>query len=356
MADSASRFQDPTLVGTRIRAQTANTIPADLPLERDFGEGTDYTITDHVRELHAKLTAPQSPRLALVMDRLVYHLHAFAREVGLTHAEWAAAVELIGRAGKESTAGKDEVVLMSDCLGLSVLVDEMEHPRPKAATEGCEEGPFYTKSFPEVPSGSCISHPDTVGQPLFFEATVKNTKGEPIQGAKAEVWQSDGEGTYDVMYDTPPESGADDRARIIAEPNGYFSYRGVLPVAYPIPDDGPCGTMLRALGRHPHRASHLHFRLTAPGYDSLTTALYPSHSPFLGTDPVFATRLSLIGDLEQAEDVGKWKEWGFDEADVRKRGGKVWAWRFAFVLASKEEVELERQNRKADRITPNTKL
>jgi len=190
MPDTPSRFQDPTLVGARIRAQTAQSIPADLPLERDFGEGTPYTITDHVRALHSELTTPLSPRLAHVMDRLVLHLHAFARDVGLTHEEWAAAVQLIGNAGRASTPGRDEVVLLSDCLGLSVLVDEMAHPRPKSATEGCEEGPFYTKEFPEVPSGSAIYHPDTVGQPLFFEATVHNTKGEPIQGAKAEVVSS----------------------------------------------------------------------------------------------------------------------------------------------------------------------
>lgn len=193
-----SQFQDPILVGTRIRQQTAHTIPADLPLEFDFSENSNYTITDHVRELHAKLTTPRSPRLAFVIDRLVTHLHAFAREVQLTHAEWADAVALVERAGKESIGGKNEVVLLSDCLGLSVLVDEMEHPRPVGATEGCEEGPFYTKDFPEVPSGTSIAHADTAGQPLFFEATVKNLKGEGIPDAKVEVWQSDGNGTYDV--------------------------------------------------------------------------------------------------------------------------------------------------------------
>ncbi|KIJ67452.1 hypothetical protein HYDPIDRAFT_84331 [Hydnomerulius pinastri MD-312] len=349
MAPPPPKFQDPILVGTRIRQQTASTIPVDLPLEHEFRENSNYTITDHVRALHAALTPQRSPRLALIIDRLVVHLHAFAREVGLTHAEWVQAVELIGRAGKESTSGKDEVVLLSDSLGLSALVDELEHPRPKGCTESCEEGPFYTKEFPEFPSGSLISHPDTVGQPLFFEATVKDLKGQGIKGAKIEVWQSDGEGTYDapqVMYDSPHAAGADDRGRIIAEADGHFCYRGVLPVAYPIPDDGPCGDMLRALGRHPHRASHLHFHITAPGYDSLTTALYPSHSPFLGTDPVFATRKSLICQLEQVEEPSKWKAWGWSDQEVKKRGGKVWVWRYGFVLATENEVEQERARHK----------
>jgi hypothetical protein len=184
---TASQMRDPTYVGVRIRQQTATTIPPDLPLESDFREGSDYTITDHVRALHASLTPKRSPRLAFIVDRLVLHLHAFAREVGLTHAEWAEAVDLIGRAGKESTPGKDEVVLLSDCLGLSALVDELEHPRPAGCTESCEEGPFYTKVFPEVPSGVSISHPDTVGEPLVFSATINNLKGEGIVGAKAEV-------------------------------------------------------------------------------------------------------------------------------------------------------------------------
>lgn len=254
---STSDMRDPTRVGQRIREATAETIPQDLPLEQDFREGTDYTITNHVHELHARLTAPQNPRLGLLMDRLVLHLHTFAREVGLTHNEWLQAVDLIGRAGKESTAGKDEVVLLSDCLGLSALVDELQHPRPQGCTESCEEGPFYTKTFPEYPSGANLSHPDTVGQPLVFLASIKDLHGQGISGAKAEIvstralshmrytiplsdintflqWQSDGDGVYDVMYSHPHPAGVDDRGRIIAENDGSFWYRGVLPVAYPI--------------------------------------------------------------------------------------------------------------------------
>lgn len=251
---SSSDMRDPTRVGVKIRQATAEAIPQDLPLENDFREGTDYTITDHVRQLHARLTTPRNPRLAVLVDRLVYHLHTFAREVGLTHDEWLQAVELIGRTGKESTSGKDEAVLLSDCLGLSALVDELQHPRPDGCTESCEEGPFYTKEFPEYPSGSHLSHPDTVGQPLVFSASIKDLKGNGIPGAKVEVvsghpsvtiskstedanpsqWQSDGDGIYDVMYPSPHPAGADDRGRIIAESDGSFWYRGVLPVAYPI--------------------------------------------------------------------------------------------------------------------------
>jgi hypothetical protein len=184
---TASQLRDPTLVGKAIRQASPDSVPDDLPLERDFREGSEYDITDHVRALHARLTAPHNPRLGVLVDRLVFHLHAFARDVELRHEEWATAIDLIGRAGKESTAGKDEVVLMSDVLGVSALVDELEHPRPDGCTSGCEEGPFYTKDFPDFRSGCRLSHADTVGQPMFFRGSIKNLRGEAVQNAKVEV-------------------------------------------------------------------------------------------------------------------------------------------------------------------------
>ncbi|GJJ13846.1 hypothetical protein Clacol_008103 [Clathrus columnatus] len=339
---SEAQMKNPLFVGKAIRAQLEHEIPQDLPLERDFREGTDYTITDHVLDLHERLTP--DVRTKEVFRSLITHLHAFARETNLTHAEWANAIQLLTRAGKESTPNKNEFVLLSDCMGLSALVDELEHPKPPGCTDSCEEGPFFTTDAPEVPSGSDISGPNTIGERMFFQATIKNTKGEGIPGAKADVWQADGEGMYDVQYPNRNDGVADDRATIIAESNGQFCYRGRLPVAYPIPNDGPIGDVLRALGRHPHRSSHLHFLITAPGYDSLTTAVYPSHSPFLGTDPVFATKKSLICDLEEVKDEAEWRKMGFKEGDVPNR--RVWVWKFNFVLPSVEEVEnLKKQRR-----------
>ncbi|EIM87807.1 aromatic compound dioxygenase [Stereum hirsutum FP-91666 SS1] len=296
-----------------------------------------------VNSLHQTLTS--SPRNLEIFTSLVNHLHAFARETQLTHAEWDKAIKFLTRTGKESTEFKNEFVLLSDCLGFSVLVDELEHPRPEGCTLSCEPGPFWTTDAPLVPSGSLLAKPSTEGEPLFFSATVKNTKGEPIEGVIAEVWQADGEGAYDVQ--DPNRDGADDRGRIIAQKDGYFCYKAVLPTAYPIPGDGPTGDLLRALGRHPHRASHLHFTITAPGYDSLTTALYPSHSPFLGTDPVFATKKSLICDLSEERDAKKWAELGW-EAGEEKVQERVWKWNYGFVLASEEEVkELKAKQAKA---------
>jgi len=150
-----------------------------------------------------------------------------------------------------------------------------------------------------------------------------------------------------VQYPNRNDGVPDDRGRIVAEPNGEFCYRGILPVAYPIPSDGPTGDLLRALGRHPHRSSHLHFIISAPGYDTLTTALYPSFSPFLGTDPVFATKKSLICHLEEVQDERRWAEMGWGREEVVKSGGKVWVWRYDFVLPTLEEVQdmrVQREN------------
>ncbi|KAA1475748.1 aromatic compound dioxygenase [Dentipellis sp. KUC8613] len=330
---SASQMKDPLLVGKAIRAQLEHEIPKDLPLERDFREGTDYTITDHVNQLHEQLCP--DPRTLQLFTGLVKHLHAFCRDTRPSHDEWVRTVEFLTRAGKESTDFKNEFVLLSDCLGISALLDELNHPKPPGCTDSCEEGPFLTKDAPEKPSGSSIASPDTIGEPLFFKATIKNTKGEGIKGAKAEVWQADGDGIYDVQY--PGREAANDRARIVAEPSGDFCYRGKLPTAYGIPDDGPVGDMLRALGRHPHRSSHIHFMLTAPGYDDLTSALYPSHSPFLGTDPVFATKKSLVCQLTEERDPAKWAEMGFKDGEVST--GRVWVWTYNFVLPTIEEVE-----------------
>jgi len=189
-----------------------------------------------------------------------------------------------------------------------------------------------------MPSGCDLASPDTPGERMFFHATVKNSKGERICGVKADVWQADGDGLYDVQYPDRNKGVTNDRGTIVAESNGEFCYRGILPVAYPIPNDGPTGDILRALGRHPHRSSHLHFIISAPGYDKLTTALYPSHSPFLGTDPVFATKKSLICQLEEIREKEEWAKMGWRNGEVQKNGGRAWIWRYDFVLPSVEEV------------------
>ncbi|CCM00403.1 uncharacterized protein FIBRA_02433 [Fibroporia radiculosa] len=330
---SKNQMTDPLRVGVAIRAQLQHEIPKDLPLERDFREGTDYTITDHVVELHRTLV--KDPRTLELMTGLVTHLHTFARETALTHAEWTKIITFLTRVGKESTDYQNEFIILSDTLGLSALVDELTHPKPAGCTDSCEAGPFYVPNAPEVPSGSSLAKAGTHGEAMFFSGTVKNTKGQGIKGAKIDVWQADGDGIYDVQY--PGTTEANDRGKIVAEDDGSFCYRGILPTAYPIPSNGPSGDLLRALGRHPHRASHIHFVLVAPGYDDLTTALYPSHSPFLGTDPVFATKKSLVCNVVEECNPEQWAKMGFQDGEVTN--GRVWVWTYGFVLPTVEEVK-----------------
>ncbi|TFK67283.1 aromatic compound dioxygenase [Pluteus cervinus] len=335
---SISQMKDPLYVGKAIRAQLEHEIPKDLPLEKDFREGSDYTITDHVHDLHKSLCT--DTRTLELVTALIDALHTFARKTKPTHAEWIKAVSLLTRAGQQSTPEVNQFVLLSDCLGLSVLLDELEHPKPPGCTEGCEPGPFFIDDVPEIPSGGSLATSETVGEKLFFEGSVKNVEGEVIPGAVVNVWQADGDGFYDVNSEVP--SATNDRGKIKTLEDGSFSYRGILPTAYPIPSQGPVGEMLRALGRHSHRSAHLHFHITAPGYDDLTTALYPSHSPFLGTDPVFATKKSLICDLEQDRNADNWKRMGFSDDEVQEIGktsGRVWLWRYNFVLPSVEAVK-----------------
>ncbi|KZT38643.1 aromatic compound dioxygenase [Sistotremastrum suecicum HHB10207 ss-3] len=287
-----------------------------------------------IDELHETLC--KNPRTLELIKGLTHALHGFARQTKLTHAEWAATIDFLTRAGKISTPARNEFVLLSDTLGLSVLIDELEHPKPEGCTEGCEPGPFFIAEPPIIKSGGSLSAPGTTGERMWFSGSVRDTEGSGIPDARVNVWQADGDGLYDVQYSDP--NVANDRGCIPTEHDGTFNYRGILPTAYPIPSDGPVGDLLKMLGRHPHRSSHLHFHITAPGYDSLTSALYPSHSPFLGTDPVFATRKSLICELVEEKDPKKWKEMGFENSELQGVS-RIWVWKFDFVLPTVKQVE-----------------
>jgi len=188
---------------------------------------------------------------------------------------------------------------------------------------------------------------------MFFTGSVKDIHGRPIHGAVVNIWQSDGDGFYDVNSPTP--SPTNNRGKIRTTSEGKIEYRGILPTAYPIPKEGPAGEFLKATGRHPHRAAHLHFHITAEGFDELTTALYPSHSPFLGTDPVFATRKSLICELREEKDITGWRKMGYPENEaldiLNSPQARVWVWSYDFVLPTVEAVrQLKQEMQKKTRL------
>jgi hydroxyquinol 1,2-dioxygenase len=251
----------------------------------------EHTITDAVVQ---SLAATPDPRLREVMTALVRHLHDFAREVRLTEDEWKAGIAFLTATGRKCTDTRQEFILLSDTLGVSMLTIALNHARPAGATEATVFGPFHTGDAPRVEHGTDIAR-GAPGLPLFVHAVVHGPHGEPVAGAEVDVWQADADGLYDVQR---PELGDARRARAVlhADARGAVRFRSIVPTAYPIPVDGPVGAMLTATGRHPWRPAHLHFMIRATGYQPLTTHIFRAADPYLDSDVVFGVRSSLVGD------------------------------------------------------------
>ncbi|RFU49105.1 intradiol ring-cleavage dioxygenase [Paraburkholderia sp. DHOC27] len=234
-------------------------------------------------------------RLRKVMNSLVQHLHAFAREVELTEDEWDQAIRFLTAVGHITDDKRQEFILLSDVLGLSTLVTAQNHRKPAGCTEATVFGPFFVDDAPAYQSGDDIAN-GASGSPCFVTGRVLSVDGSPVASARIDVWQSDEEGFYDVQR--PPESAAtaEHRARgwLRAAHDGSFHFRSILAEAYPIPHDGPVGQLLEALGRHPWRPAHLHFMITAPGYEKLVTHIFRDGDQYLDSDAVFGVRTSLI--------------------------------------------------------------
>jgi hydroxyquinol 1,2-dioxygenase len=236
-----------------------------------------------------------SPRTKVVISALVRHLHAFALEVNLSEDEYFTAIDFLTRTGQISTGTRQEFVLLADVLGLSMLTVGLGNPSTSGATESTVFGPFFVEGSPGVELGADIAN-GAPGQPCLVSGRVLNTKGEPIAGALVETWQADEDGFYDVQKDV---DGPQNRAHLTTDADGNYSFWAVKPVAYPIPDDGPVGELLRAGGRGPMRPAHIHFMVTAPGYARLITHVFARGDAFLGNDAVFGVKDSLIADFTE---------------------------------------------------------
>lgn len=201
-----------------------------------------------------------NPRLSYILDRLVSHLHDFARETRLSTKEWMAGLEFLTSTGQTCTDVRQEFILLSDIVGLSLLVDSMDHPKPTelGATEGTVLGPFHTHEANHMESGSNMSK-DTEGEPLLVICTVKDTNGKPIPGISIDIWETDSTGHYDVQRPEVNKGEPDGRCVMTSDAEGGFWFKGIVPVSYPIPHDGPVGQLLVKLGRHPWRPAHMHF-------------------------------------------------------------------------------------------------
>lgn len=240
------------------------------------------------------------PRFRDVLQCLVQHLHDFAREVRLTGDEWFAAIDFVERVGKTSTPTRQEVVLLSDILGLSMLLDKTNQCTGSSTTDSALLGPFYVKGRPSVANGSDISG-GVSGTPMFVTGKVVDDSGRPIAGAQVDTWHSDGEGFYDVQQTEKLHDEFAMRALLTTDDDGRFWYRSITPRYYPVPTDGPCGEILRAANRSPMRPQHVHFWFKAAGYRPLITQLFWRDDPYIGHDAVFADQDSLMADFVHHE-------------------------------------------------------
>lgn len=258
----------------------------------------------------ARTGANADPRLREVMTSLVRHLHAFAKEVELTQEEWDLAIDFLTRTGQICSPERQEFILLSDVLGLSMLVDAINNRRPEGATENTVFGPFHVAGAPirEMGASICL---DGKGETCLYEGRVVDLDGAPVEGACIDVWSDNEEGFYDVQQpDIQPKWN--NRGRFITGADGAYSFVGIKPVRYPIPDDGPVGQMLGRLDRHPYRPAHMHFLVTAPDFQKLVTHIFVAGDPYLESDAVFGVKQSLVVDFHKIEsEHADWRA-GFD--------------------------------------------
>jgi hydroxyquinol 1,2-dioxygenase len=232
------------------------------------------------------------PRLRELMQTLVTHLHSFAVETSLTEDEWRGLIATLTDTGHITDARRQEFILWSDALGLSMLVDALAHELPPGATESTVIGPFYVPGSPLREYGESMVQEEGAGVPAWVYGRVLDVNGNPIAGAEVDVWQNGADMLYAVQR---PEAEEDHlRGRYLTRDDGSYAFVAVRPVPYPIPHDGPVGRMLEATGRHPWRPAHIHIIVRAPGYKTVTTHVFDATSEYLDSDTVFAVKPSLL--------------------------------------------------------------
>jgi protocatechuate 3,4-dioxygenase beta subunit len=253
-------------------------------------EGSTFPeITD---DAVAQMQSAPNDRLREVMTVLIHHLHDAIREARISESEWQTAIRFLTEVGQKCGAERQEFNLLSDVLGVSMLVDALNHVAADGVTESTVFGPFYTGKQPVSPHGSSILRRHEEAPPLDVTGRVLSADGYPIAGALVEVWQTAPNGLYDVQDPNQPKGHL--RASIETRADGSFAFETVMPVSYSIPDDGPVGNLLREVGRHPNRPAHIHFMISAPGHRRLVTHLFLDGDQYLESDAVFGVKSSLI--------------------------------------------------------------
>jgi hydroxyquinol 1,2-dioxygenase len=261
---------------------------------------SQHQTSDITQAVLDRVSADADPRFKQIISAVVRHAHELVRELDLKPEEWMAAIQFLTRVGQTCDDKRQEFILLSDTLGISMLVVQLDQARRSrdlaGATEATVQGPFYWEGAPELPLGSDIGK-GMPGEPAYYAGRVIDAAGRPIAHCCVDVWSGDGEGVYDMQKGG--DAGMQLRARFHTDAQGEYRFWSIKPTYYPVPADGPVGEMLRAMGRHPNRPGHIHMKVYADGYAPLTTHLFASDSPYLDSDAVFGVRDSLIVHYEK---------------------------------------------------------
>jgi hydroxyquinol 1,2-dioxygenase len=290
---------------------------------KQVGTGPGYfTEENSVEVVIARNSGAKDARLKQVMEVVTRKLHEAVKEIEPTQDEWLQAIMFLTRTGHMCTDWRQEFILLSDVLGVSMLVDAINNRKPEGASESTVLGPFHVADAPELPMGANICL-DQKGEDMVISGRILDTDGKPIAGAVLDVWQANDEGFYDVQQKgIQPDFNL--RGVFRTGEDGRYWFRAVKPKCYPIPEDGPVGRLLRDLGREPYRPAHLHYILKAGGFDTLVTHIFDPDDPYIETDAVFGVKQSLLATFNRVEDPRRANELGF----------KGWFWdvEYDFVL------------------------
>lgn len=277
----------------------------------------DFTVDNLTESVVAAYTKGASPRMAVVLKSLIEHLHNFARDVELTEKEWFEGIQFLTETGKMCDEQRQEFILLSDTLGLSMMVDAINHPKGGKGTESTVLGPFYVEGAPEVPSGSNLIKRDDGHEKVLVEGIVTDADGKPLSGAYLDVWQTAGNKLYDVQDPSAPEWNL--RAKVRANDDGTYAFVSETPQSYSVPNDGPVGKLLAAGNRHSMRPAHLHFMVSAEGHQALTTHIFVAGDEYLDSDAVFATKQSLVVEFVDCNDAALGEQYGISGNFKRAR-------------------------------------
>jgi len=270
----------------------------------------DFTEETATGAVVASFEGAADPRLREVLGSLVRHLHGFVREVEPTFEEWERAIGFLTATGQKCDDTRQEFILLSDVLGVTMLVDAINHRTATEATDSTVLGPFHMVASPRRELGDTIDLVAT-GEPCVVTGQVRSLDGAPLAGALVDVWQADDHGFYDVQQPGAQPEG-NGRGLFTCDGDGRFWFRTVTPSAYPIPTDGPVGRLLTASGRHPYRPAHIHFIVAADGHLPVTTHVFVAGSPYLDSDAVFAVKQRLIRDFATVDDPEKAAAYGVE--------------------------------------------